>query len=295
MNTLWSMWNNGEVLKIPGTGYTLKGFSIAALRTNFFIPELKIMLDGGLSANLSPETILITHGHSDHVANLPYHLYTANEKRISIFAPAQSYQRINRYIVSAFAMSRDCEESDEDFQQYLQGLYELFPTFHGTTTEIPVNSGARSMILETIACDHNVPSIGFGLSEKRLKLKPEYTGLSGKELGQLKKSGTDINYEVEFPFFVYLGDTSEKVLEFEGLLKYRTIMIECTFLLDEELEQAAITKHMHWKYLYPFIVDHPDNFFILYHFSQRYKPEEIKAFFEPYRNDLQNFHVWISS
>jgi ribonuclease Z len=287
------MWNNGEVLKIPNTCYTLKGFSIAALRTNFFIPELKVMLDGGLSANLAPENILITHGHSDHVANLPYHLYTANEKRINIFTPAESYLRINRYIEAAFAMSIDCDENDESFRTKLQSLYELFPSFPGRT-EIFVN-GNRSMGLEIIPCDHSVPSIGFGLIEKRLKLKPEYSHLQGKEIGQLKKSGIEINYEVEFPFFLYLGDTSEKVLLNENILKYKTIMIECTFILDDELEQAGLTKHIHWQYLKPFILAHPEIYFILYHFSQRYKPEEIQAFFEPLRHEIPNFHAWISS
>lgn len=205
------MWNSSDqVFTLPGTSYTLKGFSIAALRTNFFIPELKIMLDAGLSANLAAETILVTHGHSDHVANLPYHLYMANDKKINIFLPAESYQRIDRYIRSALSMSRNCDDTDADFQDHLQHLYELFPSFHGTKTEIFVNGQSRTMLLEIIGCDHNVPSIGFGLIEKRKKLKPEFASLSGKELGQLKKSGVDINYEMEFPFLVYLGDTSSK-------------------------------------------------------------------------------------
>jgi ribonuclease Z len=293
METLWSMWNKGETFKIPNTCYTLKGFSIAALRTNFYIPELKVMLDGGLSANVSPDNILVTHCHSDHVANLPYHLYSAIDKKITIFAPAENYQRINRYIQAAFAMTGNTDENDEEFNKNLNSWYEMIPAYKGRT-EIIV-SGNRTMGLEIIPCDHGVPSIGFGLIEKRLKLKAEYAQLPGKELGNLKKSGVEINYEVEMPFFLYLGDTSEKVLLDENILKYRTIMIECTFLLEEESEQATMTKHMHWKHLYPFIQAHSEIFFVIYHFSQRYKAEEIKAFFEPFLKEMSNFHPWISS
>lgn len=49
VNALWNTWNDREPIKIPNTEYTLKGFSIAALRTNFYIKELGIMLDAGLS------------------------------------------------------------------------------------------------------------------------------------------------------------------------------------------------------------------------------------------------------
>ena len=87
-NALWKVWDDREPITIPGTQYTLRGFSIAALRTNFFIKELSIMLDGGLSANYSPDHIFITHSHTDHIANLPFHLYSAKENsKIQIYAP----------------------------------------------------------------------------------------------------------------------------------------------------------------------------------------------------------------
>lgn len=72
-------------------------------------------------------------------------------------------------------------------------------------------------------------------------------------------------------------------------------MIECTFILEEELQQAEITQHMHWNDLEKAIRSHPDNFFILYHFSQRYKPEEIRQFFAVNASDIRNMHTWISS
>eukprot|EP01034_Spumella_vulgaris_P025751 gene25751-32240_t len=113
------------------------------------------------------------------------------------------------------------------------------------------------------------------------------------DAGELKRSGVNINYEVEFPLFVYLGDTSHIVLQETAIEKYRTIMIECTFILDEDLEQATHTQHMHWSQLAPYVASHPDNTFIIYHFSQRYKATEILEFFD--KLALNNVLPWVSS
>ena len=57
-----------------------KGYSVAALRTNFYIRELGLMLDAGLSApNMTINHMLITHPHSDHTANIPFHIYAYKE------------------------------------------------------------------------------------------------------------------------------------------------------------------------------------------------------------------------
>jgi len=320
MDTIWRMWNNEQTEedswkwqniqhKIPGTCYTLKGWSKAALRTNFYIPELRIMFDAGLSANVSPDHILITHCHSDHTANIPYHLYMCH-KKISIFSPPESYGRIDNYIKSAYLMSADI--NDVNLLDVTK-LYDMIPAYEGKT-EITVgekieeckdsngnnifkSKGGKIIKLEIIKCDHSVPCVGYGISESRIKLKQEYENLQGKEIGALKKSGVDVNYKVDFPFFCYLGDTSHEVLKNPTIEKYLTIMIECTFILPEDHDNAILTKHIYWEYLKPYILSHPNTNFILYHFSQRYQPKQIKEFFdlEFTTNNIKNVLIWIST
>lgn len=48
-NAVYNVWNKCPAIKVPNTSFTIKGWSVAAHRTNFYIPELKIMLDAGIS------------------------------------------------------------------------------------------------------------------------------------------------------------------------------------------------------------------------------------------------------
>jgi len=74
---LWKPWTEIASYQLASTTKTIQGYSIAGLRTNFFVqPDL--MLDAGISAPFQPKYILITHGHGDHIANLPFHLYVKN-------------------------------------------------------------------------------------------------------------------------------------------------------------------------------------------------------------------------
>jgi ribonuclease Z len=287
-NALWKTWEDHPLMPIKGTQYTIRGFSICALRTNFYIKELNLMLDAGLSANFSPDYILVSHCHSDHSANLPYHLYSAKEgQKIQIYVPSQSLPKFRRLLDSAYELSTN-EPVQED-----QSCYELKPVKeNGSQEMIPIKIRNKPFELEIFPCDHGVPCVGYGIAEVRQKLKPEYQNLPQIELGKLRKSGVELSQSVPHYFLCFLGDTSCKILENNALWKYQTIMIECSFIFDDELPQATLTKHIHWSQLKPFILAHPETFFILYHFSQRYKKSEIKDLFD--KENLSNVHAWIN-
>lgn len=289
METLWSVWSSRTPLKLAGSGYTLKGWSIAALRTNFYIPELGVMLDAGLSGGFTADHIFITHQHCDHCCNIPYHLMTNKEQLMQVYAPAEGCAPINEYIDSAYMMTLNLKDRSQ--LKLREELYEMIPVTAPSVLHLELKK--RKFDIEIIPCYHSVPCVGYGLIEKRIKLKEEYAGLPGKELGALKKQGVEINYESECAIFCYLGDTSCKVLEEPSLEKYKTIMIECTFILEEDLQQAEDTQHMHLNQLQPYVLSHPENTFVLYHFSQRYKAAEILAFFD--KLAIENVVPWISS
>ena len=63
------MWS--KEYKIQNTQWTIKGYSAAAFRTGFYIPQLDIMLDAGVQNFNKPKHIFITHTHLDHIAHLP--------------------------------------------------------------------------------------------------------------------------------------------------------------------------------------------------------------------------------
>lgn len=86
MNALFKVWHEHPKYQLPDTNYHMIGYSIAALRTSFYVEELDIYLDAGLSGYMSPECIFITHAHGDHIANIPFLILSAKAgKPIKIF------------------------------------------------------------------------------------------------------------------------------------------------------------------------------------------------------------------
>lgn len=292
-NPIWSVWNLREAFQIPDTQLTIKGFSIAALRTNFMIKELNVMLDGGLSSPFGVDHIFITHGHADHTASLPFHIYNKKENsKIQIYFPSQISDYIKDFIESAYVLSSDCDIKTLDIKRedlYLYKFYSGNSVNPNDNFEITIKN--KKYTIEVVKCYHSVPCVGYGFIEKRQKLKEEYKTLTGKEIGELRKKGENIYFEQQYPFLLFLGDTSKEILKDENIKKYRTIMIECTFLLEDDYSQAEKTFHIHWKDLEVYIRDNPNITFVLYHFSQRYKKKELIEFFS--RIDLKNIVPWI--
>jgi len=293
-NYVWDIWNLKSPVNIPGTQWTIKGYSIAALRTNFYIKELEIMLDGGLSSPYCMSHIFITHGHSDHTANLPFHIYNKKENtKIKVFAPKEIALNVRNFIETTYILSSDVDFAGLNIKNedlYLYKYYDLIPVSPGDYLEMTLKN--KNYTIEIIKCHHSVPCVGYGIIEKRQKLKDEYKTLTGKEIGELRKKGKNLYNQVEYPYLCYLGDTSKEIFKESSIKKYQTIMIECTFIYDDDLGQADKTFHLHWKYLEEYIRDNPDKTFILYHFSQRYSTKELNEFFE--KLQFRNVIPWIN-
>ena len=295
---LWKCWKEHPPTQIPGNSQiSLMGWSIAALRTNFYIKELGLMLDAGLSSpNWVINHLLITHCHSDHCANLPFHLYSHKpQDKIKIYVPKGIELHIKEFIESAYLLSSNTFPEEENIKReelHLYNYYELITVEPGNN--IPIQIKKEKYGLEIFKCHHQVPCVGYGVYNIRKKLKEEYSKLKGKEIEELRKKGVDINYDLINKMFVYLGDTSKEIFvdkDWGKIVEYHTIIIECTFILKEEKEQAIKTNHIHWEDLEPIVEKYNKNTFILIHFSQRYDKSEIKKFFE----DKNKYNVipWI--
>ena len=122
-------------------------------------------------------------------------------------------------------------------------------------------------------------------------MKKEYIGLSGKQIVELKTNGIEITEQIIEKKFAYVCDTSIKVFDMNpSIIEYPVIFIECTFLMPGEIDLAKEKKHVHWSQLKPIVVANSQTHFVLFHFSQRYKDDEIAEFFE--KENIKNIFWW---
>lgn len=278
-------WQTEKV--IPGTPWKIRGFSRSAYRTGFYIPDLDMMLDAGPQNFNKPKHIFITHSHVDHIANLPLTMIGDEEDKhvFELYGHTDAKDYIYNYINAMF----QANVLDTWFDPYK--IYN----YHGLQKgdQLTLKIKGTTLKVEIFKCDHKIPTVSYGFTEVKNKLKEEYLGLPGKEIGQLRKSGINVTKEVEFKRFTFVCDTSIDVFEMNpSILEYKTVFIECTFLMDDELKNAKRTQHIHWQQLKPYVENNPHTTFVLFHFSQRYRDEEINQFFE--KENLSNVICWIN-
>jgi ribonuclease Z len=128
---------------------------------------------------------------------------------------------------------------------------------------------------------HTVPTFGYVIFSHRKKLKPEYIGLPGIELKELRKT-VSITEDTFVPEIAFTRDTTiEGILREPIFLQARVLIMECTFLDDEvSPETAREYGHVHVTD----IIEHSDKFanecIILTHFSARYSRTRVENLIE---------------
>ena len=82
---------------------------------------------------------------------------------------------------------------------------QLVPTRPGDEIEL-----SRELVVTVSATKHTVPSLGFVVWQRRRKLRPEFLGLPGEQIRDLRMSGTEVTSEVRIPRLAYLGDSRRR-------------------------------------------------------------------------------------
>lgn len=239
------------------------GTSISGFATTLTVPELNLNLDLGLTTDdsLKCPTVLLTHGHLDHMHGIIRHSYLRDLMGIAQKA---------RFICAPelVPLIHDLFKLWSRFQHSKMPEYEVVPVEPGGEVRV-----GQRMFARPFKSDHRVPCQGYTIVEIRDKLLPEFVGLEGKAIGQLKSQGVQVTEKVEFPILAYTGDTTARLFDMGGpFLKVPLLLAECTFMgEDQDPAFARERGHTHLNDL----AERAELFrdvgeILLVHFSQRY-------------------------
>lgn len=290
---------------LPSSGWTLQGYSIAGVRTGFRIKEKKILLDAGVACDVKNTLLCITHTHTDHTLNLP--VVCTPWRPITAICNEHTHSTLVPFMQSVDNMC-DSGEGAGDSGEVTEGAKGTEGTGESeggnnnnqSATFVPVKNGdsfsapnIKGMWIDTFHCYHTVECTAYGFSDVRNKLKQEYAGISGKELGQLRKQGVQVTEEVHVPQLLFCGDTSVEFFERASpqIFTFPVIMVECTSIEEDEASMAKSRErgHMNLFALKPFILQHPEITFILFHHSQKNHHADIVK----KCHDLPNVVNWV--
>jgi len=264
---------------------TIEGYSRAAVQTYWRIPELKVGFDLGAQpwSFMGTPTWFVSHPHMDHLVALP--VYVAR-RRMMKMEPPRIY------------LPESCIEPMQRILRLFSRLdrgrlpCELLPIHAGDEIEL-----SREHVVAVSETVHTVPSFGFVVYQRRRKLKPEFLGLPGEEIRDLRLAGTEITDEFRIPRVAYLGDSAPAGLDAcPDMYRAEVLIVELTFVSPKH-RKAKIHKfgHIHLDDL----IERRDRFenelIIGSHFSTRYHDNQIRHYVRKALPDMLDgrLHLWI--
>ena len=246
--------------------YTIRGISVGGVYTSLAVPELGLLFDAGASPRSAGgiDTILLSHGHVDHVGALPALLgiraLHGKTKPPRVVMPAEIVDDLTAALAALTKLQR--------WPLAIEAIGML------PGDEFELRGDLRVRAVRTF---HPVPSLGYVIVRRVARLKPELVGLTGPEIAARRRAGEEVSAYDDRLELAYATDTLASALDHAPeLYKARVLIVECTFLDQRKsLEAARAGCHIHLDELVERAELFENEHVVLMHFSQLYRPEEI--------------------
>lgn len=260
------MIENAPIRKHEHGGYTIEGYSRAAVQTYWRIPELKVGFDLGAHPwdFMGTPKWMISHTHLDHIAALPVYLARRRMMKMAppeIYLPDSAIDQVDKMLNGFSRLDRG----------------RLPCRFIGVQPGDEIEL-SRELVLEVGRTFHTIPSVCYLIWERRQKLKDEYKDLTGEQIRDVRSQGKAVTREIRVPLIAYMGDTAPKGLdENPDVYRAKILISEMTFAAPgHRAELIHKNGHMHVDD-YAKRADRFENELVICgHFSTRYNRKQAE-------------------
>jgi ribonuclease Z len=246
---------------------TLMGVTRGGIQTCLMCPELRVMFDvgGTVAGQLRFETILVIHGHQDHLGGLPY---LVSQRHLARLGPPTVH--MPEEIVAPMRRIFDAWAEIEDFE------LDVNLVGHGPEDVVDLGQGLAARSVRAV---HRVPTLSWIIERTTQKLRPELQGLPGEALRRRRLAGEAITTPHVAAVLGVTGDTQIELLQEDRRLARCAVLVHEVTSWDDrrDVDETRKWGHTHLEE----IVAHAEAFegeaLVLVHRSPRHTKAEAEA------------------
>ena len=246
----------------------ITGYSKAMYSTWFYYKPARILFDAGegVASALENfifgiETVLISHGHHDHIGGLTGIVRARSSARGDKQKPLTIYYPKGDTLVELL----------REYIGKVSGRLEYKLTWSAVEPgdEIELRDGPRRSFVRAFEVPHSRRStcIGYKLMERRHRLRPEYEGCTQEKIARrVREVGREaITEEYNHSLLIYGGDSMP--LPLEEVRNCEVLMHDSTFLTADDRGNET---HASMEEVMQLAAEADVNFLLLIHVSSRY-------------------------